>query len=482
MSFEYGYKWLQDRSSILQMIEQLVNEPDEQALRVIELESSQQIFEEGDYLENLYLLLEGEVELVKQDAIDGENVSIVTDHLKPGAFIGLIAFTTGNRSMTTARVIREGRAVRIKQEDLDEYLHQHHRLSYPMQQLMIANLVERYQQNTALQVKMKRLNNQLKKERNQLKKAYEDLEKTQNLLIHKEKMAILGQLVAGFAHEINNPVSSLIRSSESLSELLHGFITEDKEKNQLQAELFEAGLKSKPMDTARLREQMSELRGLFPNLSRSALRTIAQLSTGMVSELRKEGSDEKISHLLERFETGKLLHNIQEASQRIANLVKGLKNYSRLDTSESEHIDVCEGIQNTIQMLSNRLKFHEVEVDLEKVPKIQGNAGELNQVWTNIIINACDAMEEPGKLTIRCFAREDEVILQFSDTGPGIPDQIKEAIFEPNFTTKNKSKKFGLGLGLAISSEIIQKHNGQITVGDATDGGAEFTVALPYTQ
>ena len=211
MSFEYGYKWLHDRKTIVKLIEELIDERDESESGVLLLEEGQVLFEEGNYLEDLYILLDGEIELFKHDSVKGGKESVVTDILKPGAFIGVIAFTTGNRTMTAARVTEKSQAICIQREEFDDYLHKQHRLSYPIQQLMIANLVDRYQQNTGLQLKLERLNQQLRSERNELRQAYFDLEEAQNLLIHKEKMATLGQLVAGFAHEINNPVSALLR-------------------------------------------------------------------------------------------------------------------------------------------------------------------------------------------------------------------------------------------------------------------------------
>ncbi|MDX1636788.1 MAG: cyclic nucleotide-binding domain-containing protein [Balneolaceae bacterium] len=343
MSFEYGYKWLHDRASIIRMIEELVDERRDHSLQIVELEGDQTIFREGDYLENLYLLLEGEVELIKQDVIDDERVSIVTDRLKPGTFMGLIAFTTGNQSMTTAHVVRNSRAVRIRQDDFDEYLHRRHHLSYPMQQLMIANLVDRYQQNTALQVKMEWLNWQLLKERNELKRAYEDLENTQNLLIHKEK-ATLGQLVAGFAHEINNPVSSLVRSAESLADQLREIIDSSTAGSDMITTLFRAGLQSRPADTVNIRRRMSDLREHYPAVPRSALRKLAQLPEHLSDRLREMNSDREIESLLEYYETGKLLQNVQLAGRRIGNLVKSLKNYSRQDYGSSEQCERASAI------------------------------------------------------------------------------------------------------------------------------------------
>lgn len=478
MGFEYGIKWLSNRESIVRFIESLISELEDLKARVVELREDQLLFKQGDYLEDLYVLLEGEVQLIKEEVMDGERVSMVSDNLEAGAFIGIIAFTTGNSSMTTAKVVKEGRAIRLKQEEFDSYLHQHQRLSYPLQQLMIANLVDRYQQNTALQIKLERLNRQLKKERNDLEKAYQDLENTQNLLVHKEKMATLGQLVAGFAHEINNPVSALLRSSELVMDQLPELLSKHGEISHLGIELFEAGLNSKPVSTDHLRQQMDELKEEFPSLARPVLRKIAQIPSEFIPEIQNRKVEE-VDTLLERFETGKLLRNIQLASERIGNLVKSLKSYSRQDKNNYELLDIREGIHDTVLMLSNRLKYHEVELDLEEIPKTCGNMGELNQVWTNIIINACDAMDKKGRLVIRCHAKDDSIILQFQDSGPGIPKEIQEKIFEPNFTTKNQSKKFGLGLGLAISREIIRKHNGSIFFENAKEGGGIFTITLP---
>ena len=479
MSFEYGYKWLNNRESIVKMIEELAEDLQELKKNMIELEEDAQLFEEGDYLEHLYILLEGEVKLIKKGA-EGTISSMVTDYLKPGSFIGLIAFTTGNRTMTGAKVIEKGRAIRVKREEFDDYLRRHNRLSFPMQQLMIANLVDRYQQNTALQLKLEKVNTELKDERNELQKAYRELEEAQNLLVHKEKMATLGQLVAGFAHEINNPVSSLLRSSESVVRQLSRLFAEE-DVDEFDAELFKAGLNASYRDTATLRESMQELRGQFPALPRTLLRKMAMLPPEIISEIRDQCSAGEIEKLLARFEAGKLLHNIRHASRRIANLVKSLKNYSRQDKNTYELMDLREGLQDTILMLSNRLKHHEVVLELKEIPETCGNMGELNQVWTNIIINACDAMEHHGTITIGCRSENDHIRIVFRDTGPGVPEKIQDRIFEPNFTTKNQSRKFGLGLGLAISNEIVKKHEGTIGVHNSEEGGAVFTVTLPVT-
>ncbi|MDZ7806021.1 MAG: ATP-binding protein [Gracilimonas sp.] len=116
---------------------------------------------------------------------------------------------------------------------------------------------------------------------------------------------------------------------------------------------------------------------------------------------------------------------------------------------------------------------------MNEIPKTCANIGDLNQVWTNIIVNACDAMKNQGALKISTEADEENIIVRISDSGPGIPEHIIPKIFEPNFTTKNQGAEFGLGLGLAISSEIIGHAGGRIDVKNKTEGGAEFLILIP---
>ncbi|MEX0681170.1 MAG: ATP-binding protein [Balneolales bacterium] len=120
-----------------------------------------------------------------------------------------------------------------------------------------------------------------------------------------------------------------------------------------------------------------------------------------------------------------------------------------------------------------------VYLHFSDIPAVNVISGEINQVWTNIIINACDAMQDHGEMVISCDHDDRYVRISIRDSGPGITPSLLEKIFKPNFTTKNKNSSFGLGLGLAISQQIVQKHGGRITIGNVDSGGAEFTVYLP---
>ncbi len=209
---------------------------------------------------------------------------------------------------------------------------------------------------------------------------------------------------------------------------------------------------------------------------------MAQLPLHLATELRDRdlsGSDE-LDFYLHYFELGKMFQNIESAGNRISGLVRSLKSYSRTDTDrEWEMVDIREGIHDTLQLTSNRIKFYDIQIALDDVPNIRANPAALNQVWTNIILNAADAMGKNGSLIIQCSSDDEQIEVVIRDSGPGIPDEIIDKIFDSNFSTKKSDVKFGLGLGLSISRDIVQQHGGDISVKNDSDGGAVFTVRLP---
>jgi len=184
--------------------------------------------------------------------------------------------------------------------------------------------------------------------------------------------------------------------------------------------------------------------------------------------------------LLRWFEIGVFLRNIQVSGNRIGGIVQSLRGYSRDSNTEEESADIVQGIRETLLIVGNRLKNVKVVLHLSDVLRVRCRPGEINQVWTNVILNACDAMEDKGTLSIRTEVSEGETAaVTISDSGPGVPLEVLRKIFEPNFTTKNASGSFGLGLGLAISHEIVHKYGGTISLHNAPEGGAVCTVVLP---
>jgi signal transduction histidine kinase len=450
----------------------------------------QRNFEEGDLLlrendsnDSLYIVLDGYVSQVKE----GQEFNTSVDMQGPGDFIGLLSFQTGEPVFTSSKATTPVTTLVIDRDSFEIFLDKYPDISRTLQGLIFSNLAERYRRVVTLHVEVAHLSKELEKERNHLRKTIKELARTRNMLISQEKMATLGELTAGLAHEINNPASALLRSVEYLSENLPKIAERASAlpDTGLVRYFFEAGLKRALADTAMQRDRMKQLSNEFPSLGRSKVRTIAEMDTEVFEKvkpyIKDRNGEGQLQLFIDAFQSGIYLNGIKLSTSRIEYLVKSLKSYSRHTGSEPEVVDIRNGIRETLLITGNRLKNFRVKVDLPEVPMVECLVGEMNQVWTNVIINACDAMKDKGTLEVSCGhnAEENTVWVKIADTGPGVPDKLKEKIFDSSFTTKTAGGDFGLGIGLAISKGIVEKHFGTIHVYDRQCRGAEFVVTLP---
>jgi signal transduction histidine kinase/predicted CoA-binding protein len=327
------------------------------------------------------------------------------------------------------------------------------------------------------------------------------LRNTELVLRQSEKMAQLGTLTTGIAHELNNPASAAQRGSEHLRSSLEYFQQIYQKFNTLQfsdkqwaraSELqeFAKHRASLPVDLDSLgrsdREEEIEIwlgRTGFENgwdYAPSLVSLGYQISD--LDELKRDFAGESfiviVRFLCTVFSIFSLLEEIYQGTSRIGEIIKSLKSYVYLDQADVQSIDIHEGLDNTLVMLRSKLKSG-ILLDrdyAENLPKIQGYGSELNQVWTNIIDNAVDAMEGKGSITITTRLNGDWVLVDIANSGPGIPEEIQDKLFTPFFTTKALGK--GTGLGLNISFNIIQKHKGEIKV-FSRPGKTSFLVRLP---
>ncbi|MCC5942715.1 MAG: cyclic nucleotide-binding domain-containing protein [Balneolaceae bacterium] len=486
MKFKLGKQWIEDRNQVTNVIRRLFDEDGEVDQYVKSYKKGTTLFYEGDALNDIYILLEGHVDLYKKKPNVDSEYPIIS--LEQGSLIGIIAFTTGEPSLTTARASEDISILKIPDAAVRSLIERNERFKKYMDELIMANLLERFRNTIILQMKLDSVNNKLREERNELQQAYRELKEAQDMLIYQEKMATLGQLVAGFAHEVNNPTASLLRSTETLKEriadLLNRFEDETRDKGFVNT-LYDAGRKAGYPDTATIRERVKELKKTFGKAPQVQLRLLAQLPQHLIPLFIKKNVNDpaELEFYLSHFELGKLFQNIESAGNRIAGLVSSLKSYSRSDTDhEWEEADIREGIHDTLQLTSNRIKYYDIQIDLPEIPKIRVNPAALNQVWTNIVLNAADAMGKNGSLSIICNNDDENIWVEIRDSGPGIKEEIIDKIFESNFSTKKSEVKFGLGLGLSISKDIITQHGGTISAKNSQQGGAIFTVTLPLNN
>lgn len=457
---------------------------------VVQLPAGTTILREGEKNDCVHILLDGQVVLKKRDE---KGVDIEVDHFVPGSFLGLTSFWSGTLSFASSVCLTPVTCLRLDRKTFDQQMQAGDDFSRSLQTLFIDNLSERYRRMVSLNMKVVSLSQTLEEDRNELRVALKNLEEAQARLVHQEKLATLGQLLAGIAHEINNPCAALVSSSDQLAAALRALLARLKDGGYGDhcLEILEAGLSCYFIGTEEKRNRLAALQQRYPELLRPFARRLAALPQKYFDELLGGGdtSGENIRREWELkllfFEVGFLLRSVQFSGKRIGDLVLSLKNYGRKGGEIREPVDVVTSLQDTLRVLQHRLQSYRIHFYAEPLPTVRINPGEINQVWTNIVLNAADAMPGGGDLWISADVEGGMVKVSIADSGPGIPESNLERIFEMNFTTKNSSKSFGLGLGLTIARNIVTKNGGYIQAGNRPEGGAVFTVRLPvadYTQ
>jgi signal transduction histidine kinase len=318
----------------------------------------------------------------------------------------------------------------------------------------------------------------------------------------RDALVSLGTLAAGLAHEINNPAAAAARSVDALQgtcDLLIGALVDLAEGSlsseqfiaidRLRRELDPTGAHGDPMALADREDAL--LTWLEAHAVDDAWRLAPVLAAGGVEPswcerlagvLDAKTLDAGLEWVTGTLSMASLLTEVKEATARVSNLVAAVKSYSQLDRSSMQQIDVTTGLDSTLVMLGHKLG-DEITVECayaDGLPLIEASAGELNQVWTNLIDNAIDAMDGSGTLRISTRADDGDdggVVVEVADTGPGFPPEAQERAFEPFFTTKDVGK--GTGLGLDISQRIVvERHKGRIEI-SSEPGNTVVSVHLP---
>ena len=419
------------------------------------------LMEEGAPGDAAYVVVDGEFEITKK--ADGRDIAIAVRD--PGQIIGEMALLDHAPRSATVRAMRAGSVLKIRGEAFQRMLTD----SSSAALSLLQTVSRRLRQN-------------------------------EGLLRQSEKMAALGTMAAGLAHELNNPAAAVRRSSDQLRSALTSWLG-------LTSELQRAGLSLEQVEAveslgARMAEKRTDLH--LDTMAQSDREGEAQawlethamddawevaptlVAAGWEAESLKKletAFGPGLPGLVRWLAAGSLVYSLLDevdiGAGRISEIVRAVKAYSYLDQGPVQQVDIHAGLENTLVILRHKLK-EGVQVKREfaaDLPLIEAHGSELNQVWTNVLDNAVDAMHGRGEIVLRTRRSGDNVTVEIQDSGPGIPEGIQKRIFEPFFTTKPPGQ--GTGLGLSIVYGVIQRHGGTITADSPREGGTTFTIRLP---
>lgn len=418
---------------------------------------------QGEPIAHMFVILEGEVRIERSDHFGTQTFTT-----RPGDVSGLLPYSRLTKHGGTSRAVLPTRLATLHKDLFPEML-QHIPV---LGQRLVAIMSDRIREVTKMDVQ-------------------------------REKLMALGKLSAGLAHELNNPAAAAQRAAATLREALEALraaslrlgrnhLTDEQREvlAQFEREASKPGTPVK-VDSLTLSEREERIATwiearhvpegwkVAPVLADAGVEPTRLES--LAAQLGEKALPDALSRVASLLTVVNLVQEIESSTRRISELVRSIKEYSYMDQAPLQEIDLHKGIESTLTMLTHQLKRGvEIVRDYDPdLPRICAYGGELNQVWTNLITNAVDAMNGKGRLGIRTRREFDNIEVEIADTGSGIPPEVQSRIFEPFFTTKGVGE--GTGLGLDIVSRIVRKHHGDIRF-VSKPGDTRFRVCLPLTQ
>jgi signal transduction histidine kinase len=411
----------------------------------------------------LTVILEGEVQYQRSGDPDGPILSA-----SAGQVTGYLPYSRMTTFAGTGRAVLPTRLVRLHRDNFPEML----RRIPEIGQRLVAIMSDRIRETAKIETQ-------------------------------RDKLMALGKLSAGLAHELNNPAAAAQRAAVSLREALetvrdasirlarHALSSEQREtilRFEREAQRYTPSVPVDPLAQSDREERITNwLEGRkIPDAWKIApVLADAGAEVPAMEALAAEVGEKVVSDALIRIASlltiAALISEIENSTRRISDLVRAIKEYSYMDQAPLQEINIHHGIETTLTILGHRLKQGVTVIrDYDpNLPRVSAYGGELNQIWTNLIDNAIDAMNGKGELRIRTKLSLDRVTVEIGDNGPGIPPEIQTQIFDPFFTTKGVGQ--GTGLGLDTACRIAHKHHGDIRV-VSKPGDTRFQVDLPITQ
>jgi signal transduction histidine kinase len=417
---------------------------------------------QGDPADAMFVILEGQLQ--GRGELGGETFVF---NLEPGDVTGLLPFSRMKQFTVSGRAETDSRALRFPASQFPDLIQKMPELT----KRLVGLMSDRIRETTRLEQQ-------------------------------RDRLASLGKLSAGLAHELNNPASAAKRAASQLGHILKKIRDASLElgKRDLSSaqkseiEKLEASFTQQdvvPPDALIMSDLEDQIDSLLRSHGQNDLWLLAaglarrnikpEVIESLFASLDGDTARAALVRIAASVEVASLLHEIESSTSRISDLVGAIKEYTHMDQAPVLNVDVVRSLETTLTILNHKLKQGVVvQRDYKSVPLLVNSFGsELNQVWTNIIDNAIDAMHGKGKLRVRTYRDDGCVVVEIGDDGPGIPDEVQPHIFEPFFTTKGVGE--GTGLGLDTVQRIVKKHRGNIQV-SSKPGDTRFQVWLPLAQ
>jgi signal transduction histidine kinase len=415
--------------------------------------------QQGDPADAMFVVLDGQLQI--RGELAGGLVTLI---VKPGEVTGVLPFSRMKQFPLSGRALTRSRVLRFPASLFSALVQNMPELA----RRLVAVMSDRIRETTRIEQQ-------------------------------RDRLAALGKLSAGLAHELNNPASAAKRAASQLRASLKQIKDASHElgarvlsaaqkaeieklenwliqKNEPPPDVLTISTLEDQLEAVLRRYGQNDLWQLAANLARKGARP--ELLESLFASLGPDTARAALLRISAALDVAGLLHEIENSTSRISDLVHAIKEYTFMDQAPVQNVDVVQSLENTLTILHHKLKHGvQVERDYQPVPLLVDSFGsELNQVWTNIIDNAIDAMHGQGKLRVRTYRDEACVVIEIGDNGPGIPAHIQPRIFEPFFTTKGVGE--GTGLGLDTVQRIVKKHQGSIQV-TSKPGDTRFQIFLP---
>ena len=419
-------------------------------------------FRQGDPADAMFVILEGQLQV--RGEIGGETVVFT---MKPGDVTGVLPFSRMKQFTVAARAVTDVRVLRFPSSLFPELVQKMPELT----QRLVGLMSDRIRETTRREQQ-------------------------------RDRLASLGKLSAGLAHELNNPASAAKRATSQLRDALKRIrdashelgrrdltAAQKSEIEKLEASFVQSD--EDPPDALAISDLEDQIDSLLRSHGQNDLWQMAadlarrnvkpEALESLFATLDADTARAALVRIAASVEVATLLNEIESGTSRISDLVRAIKEYTYMDQAPVQNVDIVKSLETTLTIMNHKLKRGVVvKRDYEQVPLLVNSFGsELNQVWTNLIDNAIDAMGGKGELRVRTYREDDNVVVEIDDNGPGISPDVQPHIFEPFFTTKGVGE--GTGLGLDTVQRIVKKHRGDIQV-TSKPGDTRFQVWLPLAE